>query len=340
MGSLDVKSEAALREHLRSTGLAAADELQTSLISGGRSNLTYQLDVDGQAWILRRPPLGDLPASAHDIAREFTVMSALADTGVPVPSMVTLCEDPAVLGAPFVIMERVNGDVLRTDGDVLALEPGSRQALFECLIDTFSALHALDPAGVGLESFGRPVGFMARQVRTWTRQLAVVGTRSADHFDALASALQDSLPPDGGASIVHGDYRIDNCIVNGPSISAVVDWEMSTLGDPRADLATFAVYHQGLAAFPNPVVNAPGLLPDVPRFAELLARYQDARRDDLDNFDWYLAFAWFKLAVILEGVESRVINGTTIGVTNAGVRSLINVAIEQGRAALAGFPGI
>jgi aminoglycoside phosphotransferase (APT) family kinase protein len=334
--SLSIQDTIALRDHLRLAGLATADTLETSLIRGGRSNLTYQLEVDDKTWILRRPPLGDLPASAHDINREFTVMTALAGSRVPVPRMITYCEDPAVLGAPFVIMERVPGDVLRTDADVLELKPEDRRALFEALVDTLSALHALDPAKVGLQSFGRPIGFMERQVRTWSRQLAAVQIRHIDNIDALASTLADSVPPDSGASIVHGDYRIDNCIVHGSEISAVVDWEMSALGDPRADLATFAVYQQGLAGFPNSVVNSPGLLPGVPRFDELLARYRDARCDDLANFNWYVGFAWFKLAVILAGVDSRVVNGTTIGVTNAGVRSLIDVAVEQSRAALAG----
>lgn len=325
---------AALTDYLRAHDLAEVETLEIELISGGRSNLTYGLRVDARSWVLRRPPLGELPATAHDIGREYTVLRALRDSAVPVPATIAYCADVAVLGAPFILMERATGRVLRSRADVMALPEESRTEVAHDLVDTLAALHLTDPARVGLADFGRPTGFAGRQVRTWTRQFHAVRTRRLPRIEELAGALAQTVPQGDDAVIVHGDFRLDNCLVDGTAVSAVLDWELSTVGHPLADLATFVVYHDGLADHPNRVVEAPGRLPGMPRIEKLLDRYAAATTRDLGPLDWFIALAWFKLAVILEGVHHRVSTGKTTGMTSDGVAALVDVAAERGIEAL------
>ena len=326
----------ALADFLRREGLARGQLLDASLLKGGRSNLTFDLIVDDNHWVLRRPPLGQSLATAHDVQREFTVMSALSGTGIPVPRMVAYCSDQGVLGAPFYVMEHVNGDVLRTTEDVMQLPPDRRGGLMYSLIDVLADLHTIDPQEIGLGAFGRPDGFMQRQVRRWTEQLQATREYDVPGIDVLAAGLAENVPHAAASAIIHGDYRLDNCVTRGGDIRAVLDWEMSTVGDPLADLATFVVYHDGLAERPNAVVEAPGRLPGVPNIGELLSRYEAKTARAIQHLDWYLAFAWFKLAVILDGVRYRSIHGRTSGGDFADVAELINPAIEHGLVALAG----
>lgn len=325
----------AVVDYLRQHGLATAGSVRVCLISGGRSNLTYALDVDGNRWVLRRPPLGDVLSTAHDMAREYTVMAALAGTVVPVPRAVALCDDPAVLGVPFYLMERVEGDVLRTAEEVRALRDDARVSVFHELVDVLAGLHRIDPDGVGLAKFGRPEGFMARQVRRWTAQLEHRRALSAD-MTALSQQLAGSVPESRYASIVHGDYRLDNCVVYRGRIVAVLDWEMSTLGDPLGDLAMFAVYHHGLADLPNPVVYASGQLPGSPTLADTFRRYAAATGFDVGDLSWYLGFAWFKLAAILTGVAHRAERGQAAGQQFSGVTELVDPCVARGLDALEG----
>jgi aminoglycoside phosphotransferase (APT) family kinase protein len=323
----------ALADYLRAAGVSGARAIDANLISGGRSNLTYRLDVDGETFILRRPPHGPTLATAHDMGREYRVMAALVDTEVPVPRMVAFCESDNILGAPFYLMENVDGSILRELSEVNEISVPHRKQLAYELIDVLAALHHVNPDAVGLADFGRPEGFMERQVRRWTRQLSA-SVEPTPAMRQLAHGLARAVPANSRHAIVHGDYRLDNCVTRDGCIAAVLDWEMSTLGDPISDLAMFALYYDGLADLPNTVVNSPGRLTGFPPLPLLLDRYAATTGADIHDFSWYQAFAWFKLAVILVGIEHRVTSGQTAGQHFAGVAALIDPSIDSGHALL------
>lgn len=264
---LDVDS---LARYLRNEGLTDTGPEAITLLNGGRSNFTYALRAGDRNLILRRPPLGEVTAGAHDMRREHNVLSALANTSVPVPRTVRLCLDSEILGAPFYLMEHAPGRALRTQSEVTVLTTSDLEALCWQLIHILAELHTLDYDAVGLGDFGRPAGFMHRQVKVWRRQLELARTRPLPGFDELAQGLAATVPDVDLRSIVHGDYRLDNCLVLKGRITSVLDWEMSTIGHPLADLATFMIYHDGLADLPNPVVEAPGRLPGAPALPALL----------------------------------------------------------------------
>ncbi|MCW2773215.1 MAG: aminoglycoside phosphotransferase, partial [Nocardioides sp.] len=222
-------------------------ELRARVIAGGKSNLTYEVTDGDSWWIVRRPPLGHVQATAHDMGREYTAMSALVDTDVPVPTTYAHCADPDVLGAPFYVMERVLGTAYRSAAQLEPLGPERTATIAGRMVDVLAALHAVDPAQVGLAEFGRPQGFLERQVRRWGKQLE--GSKTRDHPDAeeLHRRLTAGLPAEDPAvtGIVHGDYRLDNLLTgDDDQIKAVVDWEMATLGDTRTDVALLLVYDQ------------------------------------------------------------------------------------------------
>ena len=224
-----------------------AGDLSGELIAGGKSNLTYVVTDGTSDWIVRRPPLGHVQATAHDMGREFTAMSALAGTDVPVPAMYAHCADPDVLGAPFYVMERVDGVAMRRATELEARGPERTAAITTDLVDVLARLHAVDPDEVGLSEFGRPAGFLERQVRRWGQQLEGSKTQDRPAAEELHRRLTDAAPAVGAdpsaLGIVHGDYRLDNCLVGDDDrIHAVVDWEMATLGDTRTDLALMLVY--------------------------------------------------------------------------------------------------
>ncbi len=310
------------------------------LIAGGMSNLTYAVSSAAGQVVLRRPPTGTVLPTAHDMAREHRVITALADTAVPVPRTLHLCTDPGVLGAPFYVMEKVDGLIAARD-----LPPGfaesaaDRRALTWGLVDVLADLHAVDPEAVGLTGFGRPDGFMARQVRRWTRQWDASRDRDRPELDRLAAELAASVPDGPTGPIVHGDYRLDNCLLdpNEPGrILAVLDWEMSTLGDPLADVGLLLVYwqqHDDVAARPTvtpPVTRQPGF----PSRREVVERYAARSGRDVDQLPWYLAFGFFKLAVVVTGIVARVKAGAMAGKGNAEVAELIDPLVELGRSAL------
>jgi aminoglycoside phosphotransferase (APT) family kinase protein len=300
-----------LDAYLKSAGVPRNGPLRAALISGGRSNLTFEIRDADTAWVLRRPPMHGLTPSAHDMAREYRVVAALNPTPVPVAPAVALCEDESVLGAPFAIVEYVDGNVVRTRDQLEAL--GGRAEIDSCvdgLIGVLADLHRVDPASVGLGDFGRPQGYLERQVRRWGGQWQHVheiqDPRDAD-VERLHSALVQQVPPESGVSIVHGDYRIDNTILDAqdPSVvRAVVDWEMSTLGDPLSDVALMCIYRDpAMDAIVK--LEAAWTSPLLPSADELAQRYSTIAGRRLDHWSFYMALAYFKLAIIAAGVDYR-----------------------------------
>ena len=319
----------------RARGTSPGPPLRAELIQGGKSNLTYRLSDGTHDWVLRRPPLGHVLATAHDMAREYRVMSALAPTPVPVPSMVTLCEDPDVIGSPFYVMEYVEGSILRRTRDTEKLDDRQRTTLAHRLIDTLADLHEVDPAGVGLGDFGHPDGFLQRQVRRWTQQLERSRSRDLPGFDDLAAELTTSVPDSQRASVVHGDYRLDNVLV-GPDqeIRAVLDWEMATLGDPLCDLGLLPVYACPVPGVAGIVSDGMGPHNGFPSLESLVRRYADRSGLDVSRLSWYTALGYYKLAVICEGIHFRYANGQTVGPGFDQIGSMVEPLVTAGRKAL------
>ncbi|MCX2182544.1 phosphotransferase family protein [Streptomyces sp. SKN60] len=307
-----------------------AGPLTARLIEGGRSNLTY-LVTDGSAqWVVRRPPLGHVLATAHDMKREHRVISALHDTAVPVPEAVLLCEDETVLGAPFYVMEYVAGTPYRSAAQLAPLGPERTRAAVLGLVDTLVDLHAVDPDAVGLGDFGRPEGFLDRQLRRWGKQLDASRGRELPGIGELHAALGRRLPQSPAPTVIHGDYRLDNVLIGDDDrIKAVLDWEMSTLGDPLTDLGLLVMYSTPLAV-PDSPVSTTATAAGHPSTAELIERYAARSGRDVSALSWYTAFAWFKLAVILEGIHYRYTLGQTVGAGFDRIGELVPVFIEHG----------
>ncbi|CUU56923.1 Predicted kinase, aminoglycoside phosphotransferase (APT) family [Parafrankia irregularis] len=289
-------------------------ELTATLLAGGRSNLTYLL-TDGQGrWVLRRPPLGGLTPSAHDVLREHRVVEALSDSEVPVARAIAH-DSGAVIGAPFSLVEHVAGPVIRTEEQLHALAQDDIDRCAHALVDVLARLHALAPEKVGLGDFGRPQGYVGRQIRRWYDQWQRVHTRDLPDIDALHAGLAEAQPAEGDASIVHGDFRIDNVILapeDPGTIRAVVDWEMSTLGDPLADLGVHIVYSD--PAFAHVLAgSAASTSPRLPGTEATARRYAETTGRDLSDFPFYLALGYFKVAVIAEGIYARFLAGVTRG---------------------------
>ncbi|WP_416477567.1 phosphotransferase family protein [Streptomyces sp. LKA04] len=305
--------------------------LSGRLIEGGRSNLTYAV-TDGTArWVVRRPPLGHVLATAHDMRREHRVISALHPTDVPVPRPLLLCEDEEVLGAPFYVMEFVEGTPYRTAEQLAPLGPERTRAAVLNLVDTLVELHAVDPAAAGLGDFGRPEGFLDRQLRRWAKQLDASRNRDLPGIDELHATLGRELPRSPAPTVVHGDYRLDNVLIGGEddTINAILDWEMSTLGDPLTDLGLLVMYSSPLG-MPDSPVSTTAQAPGHPAPAELVERYAARSGRDVSAVAWYTAFAWFKLAVILEGIHYRYTLGQTVGRGFDRIGDLVPVFIEHG----------
>lgn len=312
------------------------------LIAAGMSNLTYVVTPDGgtadDAVILRRPPTGAVLATAHDMAREHTVISALGPTAVPVPRTLHLCTDESVLGAPFYVMERVLGlHVVQRFPPGYADQPAQRRAVGERLVDVLADLHSVDYAAVGLGEFGRPDGFAARQVRRWTKQWEATRDRDRPGLDALAARLADTVPGGQRSSVVHGDYRLDNCLLDPDEpgrIKAVLDWEMSTLGDPLTDLGMMFVYWpeagEERASMLSPVTTLEGF----PKRREVAERYAQRTGADLSDLTWYVGFAFFKFASIVAGIVARSAAGAMAGKDTSGYAERIDPCVELGLAAL------
>ncbi|MFK0236786.1 phosphotransferase family protein [Streptomyces vinaceus] len=328
-----------LRGHLdRARPGLVAGALRGRLIEGGRSNLTYEVTDGTGRWVVRRPPLGHVLATAHDMKREHRVIRALHGTAVPVPEPVLLCEDESVLGAPFYVMEYVDGVPYRSADQLADLGPERTRRAVLGLVDTLVDLHAVDPQAVGLGDFGRPEGFLDRQLRRWGKQLDSSRGRELAGIDELHAALGRSLPASPAPTVVHGDFRLDNVLIGGPddAIRAVLDWEMSTLGDPLTDLGLLVMYSSDLGLANSPVSTTSGA-PGHPAPAELIERYAARSGRDTGAIAWYTAFAWFKLAVILEGIHYRYTLGQTVGAGFDRIGDLVPVFIEHGLTTLQGL---
>ncbi|GAB06250.1 phosphotransferase [Gordonia amarae] len=302
---------AKLRAFLVDQGVDVAGELTVDLISGGKSNLTFGVSDGKSNWVVRRPPTGGLTPSAHDMNREWAVTHALQGTSVPVATTVAVDPEGEVIGAPFTVVEYVDGLVVRSAQDLAALSDDDVARNCEALVSTLASLHAVDYASVGLESFGRPEGFAGRQVKLWARQWGHVKTRDLPDLDTLVAALSERVPAESRNTIVHGDFRVDNTILakgDPGTVRAVVDWEMSTLGDPLTDIALMCVYR-------TPVFDtvlgfdAAWTSDRYPSADAIASRYAELAGIDLGDWDFYLALANLKLGVIGEGITHRALAG-------------------------------
>lgn len=292
-----------------------ADRLDVALplgfepIAGGNSNLTYRVeDAAGRALALRRPPLGHVLESAHDMAREYRVIDALDGTAVPVPEPLALCEDPAVNGAPFYVMAFVDGVVPHDASGGSDIPADERPAVAHAVIDVLAALHRLDPDEVGLGDLGRREDYVARQLRRWSGQWEASKQREIPQMDEARRRLEAHIPGQRRTTIVHGDYRIGNMIVNDGQVRALLDWELCTLGDPMADVG----YLMNSWMRPDePIIwrSAATQAGGFPDRDELLARYAEATGADMDRVPYYRAFQSWRLGAILEGVYARYRHG-------------------------------
>lgn len=306
--------------------------LSASLIGNGRSNPTYRLSDGRRHWVLRRPPYGHVLPTAHDMRREYTVIAALASSRVPVPRALHMCEDESVLGAPFYLMELIDGRFVGDRDSAEALPPGERQALGFNLVDVLADLHDIDPDAVGLGRLGRPDGYLERQLKRWARQWEASSTVNRPEVAVLLAKLERALPNRRCPGIVHGDVKLDNILVSPQDpakIVAVLDWEMSTLGDTLTDLGILLSFWDVPGEPFNPVTQGCTALAGFPTRAELLARYAQRRRIDMPDVDWYIIFADVKIAVILEGINTRHKQGRTVGDGFDGVADMVDPLLQR-----------
>jgi aminoglycoside phosphotransferase (APT) family kinase protein len=312
-------------------------QVEASLITGGKSNLTYLLRSPAGELVLRRPPSGAILATAHDMRREVRVQRALAGTTVPVPAIVAY-DDGDLLGVPCYVMTRVPGLVIRDRlPAAFAAGPAERRALGYALTDCLAELHAVDPAAVGLADFGRPDGFVERQVRRWRAQWEASADVPVPAVDELAGQLSARRPASPAATIAHGDYRLDNCIIDKRDpgrVAAVLDWELSALGDPLTDLGLFLFYWESGPSLAPALVTSIPRLPGFPPGTELARRWADRTGLPLDDLDWYRAFAHFKFAVITQGIKARVNAGVMGGQDFGDLTSAVANIAEAGLAVI------
>lgn len=324
----------ALRGYLdRETPELLPGELSGRLIAGGRSNLTYVVGNGSKELVLRRPPLSHVLATAHDMGREYRVMSALVHSRVPVPHTELLCTDAEVLGAPFYLMQRVEGVAMRSLDDAKWMTDEQANAVSFRLIEILAELHSVDPETVGLGDFGKPQGYLRRQLDRWGKQLAASRERELPGIDELAEWLAERMPESGRTGIVHGDYRLDNALVRADplEITAVLDWEMATLGDPLADLGVLYVYWTGTGGQgDDPITGGLTRRSGFPTFQELAEHYADYAGTDTGELHWYVAFGCFKLAVILEGIHYRYRQGGTVGEGFEHIGAAVYQLIDMG----------
>jgi aminoglycoside phosphotransferase (APT) family kinase protein len=324
-------------EVLTATGVDLAGPLSSTLIAGGRSNLTFRLYDGSSRWVLRMPPRAGRTPSAHDVGREFRVTRALQGSGVPVAPAVAFCEDESLLGGPFAVAEYVTGRTVQSRADLDLLDDATVDAVIARLIETLATLHTVDHVAVGLELFGRPDGYAARQIRRWSGQWTLVGGAEPElqrQATALGTRLTAAVPEQRSTGIVHGDFRIDNTLLllgAEPAVAAVVDWELSTLGDPVADVAMMCVYRH--TAF-DLVIGEPSAWtsPRLPDISALGAAYEAVAGVPLAHWDFHLALAYFKLAVIAAGIDHRHRAGASSGpgfdTAGAAVPQFLDAGLE------------
>lgn len=318
--------------------------LTATRLAGGLSNLTYRVEGGARPLVLRRPPLGHVLSTAHDMLRECTIIRALAGSAVPVPAALAYLDDTegdAGIGTPFYLMDFVEGPILQTRRDNTGHSPVDLRATSIELARVLGELHRIDPAAVGLAEFGRPAGFVERQLRRWSTQYDASRSRELPALDALHDALGPAMPETTRTSLLHGDFRLDNAIVapeaaDGARIAAVLDWEMSTIGDSLLDLGTFSMYWDlrevaGDSGVGGGAIDAAA---GYPAFDELVDVYADVVGVPVPSLGWYRAFAAYKLAVILEGIHKRFTGGQTVGPGFEQVGALVSPLASWGSAQL------
>lgn len=304
--------EAALDAWMRAHVEGYEGPLSVSQFKGGQSNPTYRLDTPGRAYVLRRKPVGNLLPSAHAVDREFRVISALHGQGFPVAKPYALCEDAGVIGSMFYVMSMVEGRSF-WDGSLPGQSPEQRRAIYESEIATLAALHNIDHEAIGLGDYGKPGNYFGRQIERWTKQYRASETETIEAMDRLIEWLPRTVPEQERTSIVHGDYRIDNLIFHPdrPEVAAVLDWELSTLGDPLADFTYFLMHWfmppEGRSGLLGLDLKALGI-PTVEEAVELYCRLTN--RAGVPNLDWYFSYNLFRLAGIVQGIAGRVRDGT------------------------------
>jgi aminoglycoside phosphotransferase (APT) family kinase protein len=324
---------ARLEDHLSRHIPGFAGPLTLARFKGGQSNPTYKLSTPGRAYVLRRKPFGKLLPSAHAIDREYRVTAALADEGFPVARPLHLCADDSVIGAAFYVMDHADGRVF-WEPHAPGLSGADRKALFDSLNATIAQLHMIDAAAIGLGDFGKPQGYVARQIKRWSEQYRASETETIAEMDRLIAWLPGACPVDSGAAIVHGDFRLDNCIIHPtePRVIAVLDWELSTLGDPLADFT----YHLMQWFMPVSETGAGvGSLrghedaPGVPAIEDYIADYcRRTGRSGIAELPIYMAYNFFRLAAILQGILGRVRDGTAANADAAAMAKQVRPLAE------------
>ena len=304
--------EAALARWMQAEVAGYAGPLTVLQFKGGQSNPTYRLETPNRAYVLRRKPFGTLLPSAHAVDREYRLITALHGTSFPVPATYGLCEDPEVIGAIFYVMEAVEGTI-HWDGTLPDLKPAERRRVYEAMIGTLARLHNVDYEAIGLGDYGRPGNYFARQVERWTKQYRASETDRIEAAERLIAWLPRTVPEQSRVSIVHGDYRLDNMVIapDGARVAAVLDWELSTLGDPLADfsylLMQWAMPADGRSGLAGLDLAALG----IPSLEEAAALYcRQTGRDGVPELDWYFAYNLFRLTGIVQGIAGRVRDGT------------------------------
>ena len=319
---------AGLKRFLDERKLGDTSTLRTENISFGHSNEVHLVHFDGKSWALRRPPRGPLLPTAHDVLREYRIIKALQDTAVPVPRVYAACDDAAYIGAPFFLMEYMRGDVVRADNRHFAQTPALRRKVSEQMVDVLVTLQQVDWRNAGLEGFGRPDGYLERQLRRWSDQLerTIPFTRPLPVMEQVKAWLRARLPESPAPTIVHGDYKLDNIMFDPKTAKAIAvfDWEMSTIGDPLADFGWMLTY------WPDPNDSASGgvisSMPAAPGWLtrrEMIERYEKSTGLAMRDFPFYQAFALFKLAIIMEGSYSRFVRGQADDPLFAGMKERV-----------------
>ncbi len=325
----------ALEAHLVSHMPGFAGPLSLARFKGGQSNPTYKLSTPHAAYVLRRKPFGRLLPSAHAIEREYRVTAALAEAGFPVARPLHLCTADGVIGSAFYVMEHAEGRIF-WEPHAPGLSGGERAALFDSLNATIAALHRFEPAALGLSDYGKPQGYVARQIRRWSEQYRASETEAIPEMDRLIAWLPGACPADSGASIVHGDFRLDNCIIHPiePRVIAVLDWELSTIGDPLADFT----YHlmQWFMPVSETGAGVGSLMghekdPGLPAIGSYIADYcRRTGREDIPDLPVYMAYNFFRLAAILQGILGRVRDGTAANAEAAAMARQVRPLAETG----------